>query len=246
MLVEVDVAEHPAFGAVAAVVWARRGRVEEAARLAAIAAADPNRAPVERVAPAMCLSARAEVALAQGHWTELRETVGRAFAAVPAKVRGAYPDLRPFVLYGLQAEAELAFEARIRRDADAETAALGMPATSPLGPGTCPRVTDAGEPLAAATLADAALAEALLTRVEHRPDPDAWTARSSAARPSATRTTSPGPATGWPRPSSTPVELDPKARPSSPWRWPRQPSSARCSWSGRYATSPDGHAWILA
>jgi len=173
MLAEHDVAEQPWIGAVAAVVWARRGRVEEAGGLAAIA--DANQAPVDLVTPVGCLSARAEVALAQGQWTELREAVAKAFATVPAPVRTTYPDLRAFALLGLQAEAELAFEARVRRDAEAEAEALGIARElAAWMRNLARRVTEAREPLAATTLADAAVAGALLTRVEHRPDPDAW------------------------------------------------------------------------
>ena len=130
-------AEHDVAGTgspeVAAVVRARRGRVEEAANLAAIAAAEPSMAPIDQLAPVGRLSARAEVALAQGNWLELREAAAGAFASVPARVRPTYPDLRAFALFGLQAEAELAFEARIRRDADAEAEARTSPASSPLG-----------------------------------------------------------------------------------------------------------------
>ncbi len=175
MLAEHDVAEHLEFAAVAAVVWARRGRVEEAARLAALAAADPSLALVDRLVPVGCLSARAEVALARGEWTELRETVAMAFASVPARTRNTYPDLRPFALFGLQAEAELAFEARIRRDAEAEAEALDIARNlAGWARNLAQRVTEAGEPLVATTLADAAMAVALLTRVEHRADPGTW------------------------------------------------------------------------
>jgi DNA-binding CsgD family transcriptional regulator len=175
MLAELGVPEYPEHGAIAAVVWARRGRIEEAVDRAAIAATDRNRAPIERLAPTLCLHARAEVALAKGDWAVLRDTTERAFRTVPARMRGTYPDLRPFVLFGLQAEAELAFEARIRRDAKAEAEALDI-ARELAGwlRNLAQRVTEAGEPLAATTLADAAVAEAQLTRVEHRSDPGAW------------------------------------------------------------------------
>ncbi len=86
-----------------------------------------------------------------------------------------YPDLRAFALIGLQAEAELAFEARIRRDAEAEAEALGIARElAAWMRNLAQRVTEAGEPLAATTLADAAMAEALLTRVEHRRRPGRW------------------------------------------------------------------------
>ncbi len=175
MLAELDTAEDPWIAALAAVVWARRGRVEGAASMAALAAADPIMPPFERLAPVGCLSARAEVALAKGQWAELRETAARAFATVPAAVRDTYPDLRAFALFGLQAEAELAFEARIRRNADDEAEAVGIARDLAAWMRNLARlVTERGEPLAATTLADAAMAEALLTRVEHRADPDAW------------------------------------------------------------------------
>ena len=175
MLAEHEVADSSWFAAVAAVVWARRGRVEEAAALAAIAAADRGVGLVDRLTSAGCLSARAEVALAKGQWAELRETAARAFATVPAAVRDTYPDLRAFALFGLQAEAELAFEARIRRNADDEAEAVGIARDLAAWMRNLARqVTERGEPLAATTLADAAMAEALLTRVEHRADPDAW------------------------------------------------------------------------
>ncbi len=175
MLGELGTEEFPWIAGLAAVLWARRGRIEEAAGFAATATADPNPPPAERLAPVGCLSARGEVALAQGRWLDLRETVERAFATVPVRARNAHPYLRLFVLLGLQAEAEIAFEARIRRDAEAEGEALAI-ARELAGwtQNLARRVTEAGEPLAAATLADAALAEALLTRVEHRADPDAW------------------------------------------------------------------------
>jgi DNA-binding CsgD family transcriptional regulator/tetratricopeptide (TPR) repeat protein len=181
LAVDPVVADGSTFGAwlagTRAVVRARQGRVEDAARLLTAAATDEDTKWVGnliRVASGY-VHAQAEVALAQGRWTELRLVAARAFAYVPAKVRDMCPELRPFALLGLQAEAELAFEARIRRDAEAEAEAIRIgQKLAGWARNLGRRVTEAGEPLAATTLADAACAEALLTRVEHRPDPDAW------------------------------------------------------------------------
>ena len=152
MLAEHEVADSSWFAAVAAVVWVRRGRVEEAAALAEIAAADRGVGLVDRLASAGCLSARAEVALAQGQWTELRGRLPRRSRRCRRLV-GRAPDLRAFALLGLQAEAELAFEARIRRDADDEAEAVGI--ARDLAAWMCNlarQVTERGEPLAATTL----------------------------------------------------------------------------------------------
>jgi DNA-binding CsgD family transcriptional regulator/tetratricopeptide (TPR) repeat protein len=159
--------------ALLALVRVRQGRIDEARRLVSLLG------PIEEVTDIepidWSLDPWCEIALAERNWTRARRVVETAFTRVPVRVRSSEPDLRPFVLYGLQAEAELAFEARIRRDAEAEAEALRVARDlAAWMRSLAQRVTEAREPLAATTLADAAVAEALLTRVEHRADPDAW------------------------------------------------------------------------
>lgn len=156
-----------------AILRVRQGRLDDARRLVAPIEALDEVADIEPID--WSLDPWCEIALADGDWARARRVVATAFERVPVRVRAWEPDLRRFAIYGLQAEVELAMDARIRRDPGGEIEAVET--ARRLGTwmrGLAARVTDAREPLAATTLADAALAEALLTMVERKPDPAVW------------------------------------------------------------------------
>jgi DNA-binding CsgD family transcriptional regulator len=155
------------------VLRVRQGRVEEARELAELAGTGDetwNPEPMD-----WSFEARCEIALADRRWRDTRTVVAGAVDRLPVRVRPTAPDLRPFIPYGLQAEAELALEARVHRDRAGEEEAVRIARElAGWAHDLAVRVAAEGEPPAARTIADAALADALLTRVERQPDPDAW------------------------------------------------------------------------
>jgi DNA-binding CsgD family transcriptional regulator len=155
-----------------ALLRTRQNRIEEARELAELAGNDDEPWCPE---PLASFDVGCEIALADRRWLDAREIVATAFGRVPVRVRPMAPDLRLYVAFGLQAEAELALEARVHRDRAGEAEAVRIARElAGWAHDLVVRVAAEGAPPAARTIADAALADALLTRVERQPDPDAW------------------------------------------------------------------------